>query len=114
MDALEMTLLFDYYGDLLTDRQRMCFDMRHNQDLSLSEIAEVLQVSRQGVYANLHRAATLLKNMDDKTGCVQRDLQCRKAVREISDAANLLKNHPDAEVCALAERILSAAKDIKE
>ena len=40
MDALEMTLLFDYYGDLLTDRQRMCFDLRHNQDLSLAEIAE--------------------------------------------------------------------------
>ena len=42
MDALEMTLLFDYYGDLLTDRQRMCFDLRHNQDLSLAEIAEEL------------------------------------------------------------------------
>ena len=35
MDALQMTLLFDYYGDLLTERQRQCFDMRHNQDLSL-------------------------------------------------------------------------------
>ena len=65
MDALEMTLLFDYYGDLLTDRQRMCFDMRHNQDLSLGEIAEVLQVSRQGVYDNLSRAEALLKNMEE-------------------------------------------------
>lgn len=114
MDALEMTLLFDYYGDLLTDRQRMCFDMRHNQDLSLGEIAEVLQVSRQGVYDNLSRAEALLKNMEDKTGCVRRDMQCRKAVKEISDAAHLLKNHSDAEVCMLAERILSAAQDIKE
>ena len=34
MDALEMTLLFDYYGDLLTERQKLCFDMRYNQDLS--------------------------------------------------------------------------------
>ena len=40
MDALQMTLLFDYYGELLTDRQRMCFDLRHNQDLSLAEIAQ--------------------------------------------------------------------------
>lgn len=114
MDALEMTLLFDYYGDLLTERQRMCFDMRHNQDLSLGEIAEVLQVSRQGVYDNLSRAEALLKNMEEKTGCVQRDMQCRKAIREISDAANMLKNYPDAEVCAQAERIIAAAKSIKE
>lgn len=114
MDALEMTLLFDYYGDLLTERQRMCFDMRHNQDLSLSEVAEVLQVSRQGVYDNLSRAEALLKNMEDKTGCVRRDLQCRKAVSQIMDAANTLKDHPDAEVCTLAEKILSAARNIEE
>ena len=68
MDALEMTLLFDYYGDLLTDRQRMFFDLRHNQDLSLAEIAEELQVSRQGVYDNLSRAEALLRNMEEKTG----------------------------------------------
>ena len=114
MDALEMTLLFDYYGDLLTERQRMCFDMRHNQDLSLGEIAEVLQVSRQGVYDNLSRAEALLKNMEEKTGCVSRDQQCRKAVGAILDAANALKDHSDKEVTMLAEKILSAAKDIKE
>ena len=45
MDALQMTLLFDYYGDLLTERQRMCIDMRYNQDMSLGEIAQELQVS---------------------------------------------------------------------
>ena len=48
MEALEMTLLFDYYGDLLTARQRACLDMRYNQDLSLGEIAQELGVSRQG------------------------------------------------------------------
>lgn len=114
MDALEMTLLFDYYGDLLTDRQRMCFDMRHNQDLSLGEIAEVLQVSRQGVYDNLSRAEALLKNMEDKTGCVRRDQQCRKAVKEILNAVHALKDHPDANVCVLADQILSATKNIEE
>ena len=79
MNALEMTLLFDYYGDLLTERQKMCFDLRHNQDLSLGEIAEVLQVSRQGVHDNLSRAETLLQNMEEKTGCVRRAMELRKA-----------------------------------
>ena len=40
MDALEMALLFDYYGGMLTEKQRDCFDMRYNQDLSLGEIAD--------------------------------------------------------------------------
>ena len=42
MDTVEMLLLFDYYGDMLTERQRMCLDLRYNQDLSLAEIAEEL------------------------------------------------------------------------
>ena len=114
MDTLEMTLLYDYYGELLTERQRMCFDLYHNQDLSLSEIAQELQVSRQGVYDNLSRAETLLRNMEEKTGCVRRDLQSRKALREITVAAKRLEAHPDTDVKALAQRILTAAQGLEE
>ena len=52
--------------------------------------------------------------MEEKTGCVSRDQQCRKAVKQIVNAANTLAMHSDADVVALAEDILSAAKDIKE
>ena len=114
MDALEMTLLFDYYGDLLTDRQRMCFDLRHNQDLSLAEIAEELNVSRQGVHDNLSRAEALLRNMEEKTGCVRRDLVCRKAAKTIVSAAQSLSNHRDAEVVELAQQILTVARELEE
>ena len=114
MDALEMTLLFDYYGELLTDRQRMCFDLRHNQDLSLAEIAQELNVSRQGVHDNLSRAEALLMNMEEKTGCVRRDLQCRKAAREILEAAQSLAAHNDTTVSALAAQIIAAVKDLEE
>ena len=64
MDALEMILLYDYYGALLTDRQRMCFELHYNQDLSLGEIAAELHISRQGVYDNLSRGEALLRNME--------------------------------------------------
>ena len=114
MDALQMALLFDYYGELLTDRQRMCFDLRHNQDLSLAEIAQELNVSRQGVHDNLSRAEALLVNMEEKTGCVRRDLQCRKAARKIVAAAKLLADHEDQTVSALAQQILSAACALEE
>ena len=114
MDALEMTLLFDYYGDLLTERQRMCFDLRYNQDLSLAEIADELQVSRQGVHDNLSRAEALLRNMEEKTGCVHRDLSCRKAMKTILEAAHELKNDSEQRVADLAQRIILAAQELEE
>lgn len=114
MDALQMTLLFDYYGELLTERQRMCFDLRHNQDLSLAEIAEELNVSRQGVHDNLSRAEALLMNMEEKTGCVRRDLQCRKAARIISGIAAELAEYDDQSVSNLARQIMVLAGELEE
>jgi len=114
MDTLEMTLLFDYYGDLLTERQRMCFDLRHNQDMSLAEIAEELNVSRQGVHDNLSRAEALLRNMEEKTGCVRRDLAFRKTMRTIIDAAERLSEYSDHTVAFLGKSILTAAEGLKE
>lgn len=114
MDALELTLLFDYYGDLLTERQKLCFDMRYNQDLSLSEIALELNVSRQGVYDNLSRAEALLKNMEEKTGCVSRDLACRKAAKRVCDLAARLTSHNEDHVKEVAGEILSYMEALKE
>lgn len=112
MDTLELVLLYDYYGGLLTDRQRECFEMRYDQDLSLSEIGEELGISRQGVHDNLSRTEALLRNMEAKTGCVSRDRNCRNAAKAILDAAEKLKDHPDPEVSQLAEQILAVAEGL--
>jgi predicted DNA-binding protein YlxM (UPF0122 family) len=114
MDALEMTLLFDYYGDLLTERQRVCFDLRHNQDMSLAEIAEELQVSRQSIHDILTRTEAQLRNMEEKTGCVERDRKCRKAMEEISALAAGLNGHTDTAVCEIADRIIRCADQFEE
>ena len=114
MDALEMTLLYDYYGDLLTERQRMCFELYHDQDLSLAEIAQELKVSRQGVYDNLSRAEATLRNMEEKTGCVRRSLQTRRALRTILEAASGLMDSGDEAVRIQAEKIISAARTLEE
>ena len=113
-DALEMTLLFDYYGELLTEKQRACVDMRCNQDLSLGEIAQELGVSRQGVYDNLSRAEAMLRNMEEKTGFVRRDEKVRRAAAEIAEAAQKLLEMGDRQCADLAQAILSQARELEE
>lgn len=114
MEATELIMLYDYYGDLLTERQRECFELRYNQDLSLGEIGQELSISRQGVYDNLSRTEMQLRNMELKTGCVRRDLQCRKAIGSVYEAASQLVQNDDKQVVALAEQILTAIADLKE
>ncbi len=114
MESVELLLLFDYYGDLLTERQKLCFDMHYNQDLSLGEIAQELSISRQAVYDNLSRTEALLKNMEEKTGCVSRDRQLRKAMERIASLATELTAYPDSKVSQRAEEILSQAKGFEE
>jgi len=63
--SVEMTLLFDLYGELLTEKQQQLFDLYYNEDLSLAEIAELLKISRQGVRDGIVRAETLLKSFDE-------------------------------------------------
>lgn len=114
MDATELILLYDYYGDLLTDRQKECFELRYNQDLSLGEIGQELGISRQGVFDNLSRTEALLKNMEAKTGCVRRDRQCRKAMQTVRTVARELLAHSDERVSAVAQQIVAATQLLEE
>ena len=114
MSAWELALLFDYYGSMLTDKQRDCFDMRYNQDLSLGEIAEELGVSRQAVNDNLTRTEALLRRMEENIGCVKRDMITRAALEEIQTVATVLDASSDPAVSAQAQRILSAVQTLKE
>ena len=114
MDAFEMALLFDYYGGMLTEKQREYIDMRYNQDLSLSEIAQLQGVSRQAVFDNLTRTEALLRRMEENIGCVKRDKLVRRAVLEIRDAAAVLDASSDPAVSALAQRILASVQTLEE
>ena len=70
--AYRMSMLFDFYGDLLTQRQQEFFDLYYNEDLSLSEIAENYGISRQGVRDVIVRAEAIMTEMEDKTHIIQR------------------------------------------
>ena len=114
MNAFEIILLYDCYGSMLTDKQREYIDMRYNQDLSLSEIGEMMGVSRQAVFDNLTRTEALLRRMEENIGCVKRDRMTRKAVQEILDAAAVLDTSSDPAVLAVSQRIRNAARMLEE
>ncbi len=113
MEALEIALLYDYYGGMLTGKQSEYFDMRYNQDLSLSEIALAQGVSRQAVFDNLARTEALLRRMEENIGCVKRDREMRRAVQEIQDAAAVLDASSDPAVLDVSQRLSAVVSRIR-
>ncbi len=88
--AYRMAMLFDFYGDLLTERQREFYDLYYNEDLSLAEIAENYGISRQGVRDVIVRAEAAMTEIEDKTHIIRRFQQNRPAIAAINAAADRL------------------------
>ncbi len=101
-----MSLLFDYYGSLLTEKQQSCFDLYYNQDYSLAEIAELSGISRQGVHDAIARAEHTLRDFEEKTGCIARAGQISRGLRTIEEAAANLPVSPErAAILAVVESL---------
>lgn len=64
----DISRLLDFYGEMLSDRQRLAANLYYNDDLSLSEVAEELGISRQGVRASLARSEEQLHKLEDTLG----------------------------------------------
>ena len=69
---LEIAYLLDFYGDMLTEKQRNAIDLYYNDDLSLAEIAQAADISRQGVRDNIKRAEQILTELEEKLGLAKR------------------------------------------
>ncbi len=117
--AFHMTMLFDFYGDLLTDRQKEFFDLYYNEDLSLAEIAENAGITRQGVRDVLVRSEAILTEMEEKTGIVARFLEMQKLSAEIDNAASEIlmineERYESTDLMRLAQEIRDCASKLKE
>ena len=105
-----MTMLFDFYGELLTDRQKEFFDLYYNEDLSLSEIAENEGISRQGVRDVIVRAEAAMQEIEDKTGLIKRFHTMHSQLEQLrQDAQQLVelaaqRDQADMELLALRVR----------
>ncbi|MEN8905219.1 MAG: putative DNA-binding protein [Clostridiales bacterium] len=71
-DIYRLSMLIDFYGQMLTDRQFEVLDLYYNNDYSLTEIADKLSISRQGVYDNLKRGKNLLTQFEEKLELVEK------------------------------------------
>ena len=84
METIEkISLLYDFYGKLLTEKQRQVMELYHEENLSLAEIAEEFGISRQGVHDTLKKAEHLLTEYEDKLGLVAKLMKSRHAIAEI-------------------------------
>ena len=109
-----MSMLYDFYGDLLTDRQREFYDLYYNEDLSLAEIAENYGITRQGVRDVIVRAEAYLTEIEDKTGLIRRFHTMQGQLREVADCAGRIlalndEHLNNQELEDLAGRIKSLA-----
>ena len=114
-----MTMLLDFYGEILTQRQREFFDLYYNEDLSLAEIAENYDISRQGVRDAIVRAEAAMNELEDKTGLLKRFMRLREKIDSIESAAEDIRKlnsrqYENPELERLAGEILSCAAALKE
>lgn len=84
-EPIDRALLLDFYGELLTEKQRKYWDLHWNEDYSLAEIAETDGLSRQGVWAVLRRAEANLQEIEEKTGIIRRFLDRRAEIQKIRE-----------------------------
>lgn len=75
--VIDITLLLDFYGELLTDKQKQMLEMYFEEDLSLGEIAQVQDVSRQAVHDLVKRGEKILRDYEDKLGLVAKYMEQR-------------------------------------
>ncbi len=102
---LEIGVLLDFYGEVLSERKRTVLDYYYNNDLSLAEIAEEIGISRQGVRELIKKAGDELLFYEEKLGLAAR---FRRAQRQAEELLAILED------AALPEEIKGAVKDLAE
>jgi predicted DNA-binding protein YlxM (UPF0122 family) len=103
-------LLYDFYGELLTEHQRKVYEDFVYHDLSLSEIAEEYQISRQGIHDLLRRCDRRLEAYEDKLQLVARFLRLREKIETLQRLAEDDKN----DRSALTDSVNKICKEIFE
>lgn len=116
---LEIAVLLDFYGEMLTEKQRSFLEYYYNDDLSLSEIAENEGITRQGVRDAIKRAEGQLFDMENRLGIVAKFDELRGGLNDIIEYAGAISEYNmrhtlSREINDYATRIKAAALSMLE
>lgn len=110
--TVRMSLLFDFYGQLLTERQREFFSLYYDHDLSLGEIAQQFGVSRQAVYDILRRSTQVLIDLEKKLELVRKHEEQTKLLSTLDN--ELAELADDIEAGREAAKLLARVETIRQ
>ena len=115
----EISLLLDFYGEVLTEKQKEVVDLYYNEDLSLAEIAEQADITRQGVRDCIKRGEATLLLMEEKLGLAGKFSSMRKNIEKISGAAAEIdeintRHCFSSDIGELARQIKETAQELAE
>lgn len=107
-DTTRVNLLYDFYGNLLTDKQRECLELYYQHDLSLAEIADDNGISRQGVHDLLKRAVKTLEKAEKRLSLVARFAAQERELRRLREilSQSEIPSHDRNEALAIVEKLL--------
>ena len=118
-DTFHMSMLFDFYGELLTEKQKELFNLYYNEDMSLTEISEIAGITRQGVRDAIVRAESVLRDTEDRLRLVRRYAGIQKDADQIAQAAQRIMaansvGSRNAEIARQADVILKTVSHLAE
>ena len=116
---LEISLLLDFYGEMLTEKQRDVVELYYNEDLSLAEIASHSGITRQGVRDSIKRAEGQLLDYEERLKLAQRFRRIQACLDEITDLAKDIERVNDRfgesrEIYQKTARIIELAGEISD
>lgn len=116
---MEIAWLFDFYGDMLTEKQRLVVELYYDEDLSLSEIAENQSITRQGVRDSLKRAEAQMREMEERLHLAARFRKVHEGFNAICQAAQdirelNLRSARSREIEARVGEIVALTEELRE
>ena len=109
--AYRMAMLYDFYGELLTDHQKEIYEQFILEDLSLGEIARDAGISRQGVHDLVKRCDRTLQEYEEKLHLVSRFLTVKEQIHKIRE---ILDQEPAEDISVLKSEIRKISDEILE
>ena len=102
---VNISLLIDFYGDMLSEKQREAMELYYNEDLSLAEVADITGLTRPGVRDRLMKSEAILLNLEEKLGLLKRFEEMTGEIERITEELEAHKNGKTVDFDDIIDRL---------